>query len=236
MSGVDPIDLLLGELDAEGAREAGRRMAEDPAFRAEVERLRPVVDALEAMPEEAWDPPVPPPLRHPDRVEAPAAAPRRAPRRHREPWWRRMTVPMPAVGLATVVALAAGVGIGVLATGGDDGPQQPRQIADLRLAAFGETPAVAGGDARILAGEELALSVHDLAPSDGGTFYTAWLLGEDGKMVSLGSFRVPASGAATVRLPLPVPADRFDYVDVSVEPDDGNPAHSGRSVLRGPTA
>lgn len=232
MSAVDPAAYLLGELGPEEEREARRLLDEDPAFRAEVDRLRPVVAALEALPEDAWDLPEPPPLRHPD---AGRAAPRAA-RPARAPWWRRALVPVPALGLATVIALSAGVGIGTLVAGGDDAPPAPQQLADVRLAAFGDTPVAAGGDARILSGEQLTLQVHDLAPSDGGSFYTAWLLGKDGKMVSLGSFRVPASGAATIRLPLPVSPSRFDYVDVSVEPDDGNPAHSGRSVLRGSTA
>ena len=55
------------------------------------------------------------------------------------------------------------------------------------------------------------------------------------RLVSLGSFRVPASGTAEVDVPLPVPVRDFAYVDVSAEPDDGDPAHSGASVLRGPT-
>ncbi|MFN8124416.1 MAG: anti-sigma factor [Thermoleophilia bacterium] len=236
MSGVDPTAFLLGELAPEEEAEALRRIEEDPAFRAEVERLRPVVAALEALPGDAWDLPEPPPLRHPDAVPAAEPRPARSPRAGRAPWWRRAMVPMPAFGLATVIALACGVGIGALVVGGGDAPSAPRQVADVRLAAFGDTPVAAGGDARIMAGQELTLQVHDLAPSDGGSFYTAWLLGEDGKTVSLGSFRVPSSGAATVRLPLPVSPSRFDYVDVSVEPDDGNPAHSGHSVLRGRTA
>jgi hypothetical protein len=55
-------------------------------------------------------------------------------------------------------------------------------------------------------------------------------------MLSLGSFRVPASGEAEVTVPLPVDVADFRFVDVSVEDDDGDPGHSGVSVLRGPTA
>ena len=40
-------------------------------------------------------------------------------------------------------------------------------------------------------------------------------------------------GVPVVRLPVPV--TDFRYIDVSREPDDGDPAHSGDSVLRGPT-
>jgi hypothetical protein len=47
---------------------------------------------------------------------------------------------------------------------------------------------------------------------------------------------VPASGEAEVTVPLPVDVSDFRFVDVSAEEDDGDPGHSGVSVLRGPTA
>jgi anti-sigma-K factor RskA len=177
---------------------------------------------------------VPPPLRHPDADVAPVARPER--REARTPWWRRSLVPAPALALASVVALAVGVGVGALVVGGDDGSPAPDAVADLRLAAFGEAPSVARGDVRVLDGQQIALSVNDLRPSTAKDFYTAWLLGADGRLVPLGSFKVPASGAASIRLPLPVEPREFDFVDISVEPDDGDPGHSGKSVLRGPTA
>ncbi len=37
----------------------------------------------------------------------------------------------------------------------------------------------------------------------------------------------------TFEVPDDVDLDRFDVVDVSVEPDDGDPTHSGASILRG---
>jgi hypothetical protein len=40
---------------------------------------------------------------------------------------------------------------------------------------------------------------------------------------------------ATVRVPLPSKPSSYRYLDVSREPADGNPAHSGDSVLRGAT-
>jgi hypothetical protein len=48
-------------------------------------------------------------------------------------------------------------------------------------------------------------------------------------------------GAATgtkieLDLKLPRNATHYRYVDVSLEPKDGNPNHSGRSVLRVPVA
>ena len=45
-----------------------------------------------------------------------------------------------------------------------------------------------------------------------------------------------ADGAATLTLPLPVDPKAFTYFDLSLEPADGDPGHSGVSVLRGPSA
>jgi len=74
-----------------------------------------------------------------------------------------------------------------------------------------------------------------LRPSSRGDFYELWLLGRDGELVSLGSFRVPASGRADLRVRMPVDPARFSFLDVSREPPDGDPDHSTVSVLRGPT-
>lgn len=61
-------------------------------------------------------------------------------------------------------------------------------------------------------------------------FYEIWLLDPgDGRMVSLG----PARPDGTYALPSGVEVDDYPAVDVSVEPHDGDPTHSGASVLRG---
>ena len=74
-----------------------------------------------------------------------------------------------------------------------------------------------------------------LPPSSGDTFYELWLIGSAGELVSLGSFRVPGSGSATVTVPLPAGPERYGTIDVSREPADGDPGHSNDSVLRGRT-
>jgi hypothetical protein len=76
--------------------------------------------------------------------------------------------------------------------------------------------------------EELTLDASVPDAADG--FYEVWLIDEavDG-MVSLGPLR------ADGRYPIPAGVDvrAFPVVDVSIEPPDGEPTHSGRSVLRG---
>lgn len=59
-----------------------------------------------------------------------------------------------------------------------------------------------------------------------------WLLEGPRRTLPLATVSVPAGGAATVRVAVPADLRRYRHLDVSVEPRDGDPAHSGRSVLR----
>ncbi|MGE3233182.1 MAG: anti-sigma factor [Thermoleophilia bacterium] len=217
-------DYLLGELAEAERAEVERRIARDPAFAESVERMRAVVEGLESVPPGGWP------------SDGPSAVPPLPPlpglSRPRRRAWRGLR-PAPAVAIA-VALLAAGVAIGVIVSrGGGDGPPEGEVLA---LAGLGDAGPTARGQARVVGGDDggLRLDVSGLAPSD-GAFYELWLLDGPDRMVSLGAFRVPASGRAEVDVPLPVPVTDFRYLDVSREPDDGNPAHSGDSVLRGPT-
>lgn len=220
------VDYLLGELPMDERRAIERRMRDDAGFRRDVERMRPVVTELEAMPAEAWEVGEVPPL--PDLPPLPAAP---APARRGLRWdWR----PVAAVA-ACAALIAAGVGIGAAVFGGgDDGEAGPR----IALAAIGEGAPAASGQARVVSSDDggLRLRVTNLPPSEPGGFYELWLLDGPERLQSLGAFRVPPSGAAEVTVPLPVDVGDFRFVDVSLEAEDGNPGHSGVSVLRGPTA
>jgi anti-sigma-K factor RskA len=224
---ADIVDYLLGELTPDRRAAIERRMREDAGFRREVERMRPVVAELESLPPDAWErrgaPPLPdlPPL-----SAAPAAERSWQPRRA----WR------PAAALAACVALiAAGLGIGALVFGGDDEGAAGPAIA---LARVGDAGPAAAGQARAVSFDDdgLRLQVSGLEPSESGGFYELWLLDGPERLLSLGAFRVPATGAADVTVPLPVDVTDFRFLDVSAEREDGDPGHSGRSVLRGPTA
>ena len=78
---------------------------------------------------------------------------------------------------------------------------------------------------------QLDLSTSDLPAADG--YYEVWLIDTnvDG-MVSLG----PARPDGRYAVPADVDPGQFPIVDVSIEPPDGNPTHSGVSVLRGSLA
>ncbi len=86
------------------------------------------------------------------------------------------------------------------------------------------------GWAVLAGGDDATIDVSGLEPSGRGRFYELWLLNSADDLVSIASFEVPASGTARVTVPLP---GGYRFVDLSAEPDDGDPAHSGDSVLRG---
>ena len=213
-------DYLLGELASDERARFEAAAAADPALAAEVERLRPVVARLEALEPAAWEPP-------PALAPLPGAT---APRR--TPWWRRGVVlrPLPAAALAALL-LALGVAAGLLARGGD-GAGGGRELALTPVAPLG---GAASGTARLADdGERATLHLIGLRPSRAGDFYELWLLNGPDDLVSLGSFTVPASGEVDVSVPVPGGTRGFAALDVSVEPPDGDPAHSSRSVLRAP--
>jgi anti-sigma-K factor RskA len=146
------------------------------------------------------------------------------------PSCRRLVLrPLPAAALAALL-LALGVAGGLLARG--DGDAGGRELALAPVAPLG---GAASGTARIADdGERATLHLTGLPPSRDGDFYELWLLNGPDDLVSLGSFTVPASGEVDVTVPVPGGTRGFAALDVSVEPPDGDPAHSSRSVLRAP--
>jgi hypothetical protein len=141
----------------------------------------------------------------------------------------------PSVAFALSAAfVAAGLGLATLLdrTPGRSGAP----VADERHALtalpgeFGRAELVAARDGRV------TLEARGLAPDRGG-HHELWLLPADGQgdPVPVGKFRVAPDGRATATYRLPADPGRYALYDVSEEPNDGNPAHSGRSILRAPT-
>jgi hypothetical protein len=131
------------------------------------------------------------------------------------------------VAAAAIVGLLVGsvvTGL-VVSRGGPGGVVASADLAALpERQGTGAAEVVGSGDRR-----ELRLDVTGLTTGDG--FYEVWLLDADGKrLVSLGLL-----DGSTARFPLPPQVDLADFpvVDVSLEPADGNPAHSGDSIVRG---
>jgi anti-sigma-K factor RskA len=140
---------------------------------------------------------------------------------------------LPAIALAAVL-LALGVAAGLL-LGGGDGAGDATSGRMVVLAPVGPEAAGAEGTATLDApGGRATVRLRNLPPSEEGQFYGLWLLNSADDLLGLGSFTVPASGAVDVTVPLPEQARRFTALDLSLEPDDGDPAHSTVSVLRAP--
>jgi hypothetical protein len=149
--------------------------------------------------------------------EPPPVVPLRRPRRAR-------------LLIAAAAALLAGAGIGagaVALASRDDGTV----LASTALGPLDD--ATAAGTARVVErdGERL-LEVQLRAPAPGrDDFYEVWLIDQGIR----GMYPVGVVHEGTTNLPLPDGIDlaRYPVVDVSVEPLDGDPAHSGDSVARG---
>lgn len=224
MSGrIEPSDYLLGELSASEREEAERLLREDPAFRAQVERLQPLVGTLSELPGEAWE-----------QVEPPPRAEGRE-RRIRAGSGRRRLSIRPALAVAACAALlAAGVGLGVVLSGDEGSVVATASTVDLRPVSA--MAANSHGTARLDgAGETATLTLSGMPASRTGEYYELWLLDGPGKLVSLGSFRVPESGSVRVDVPMPVDPRLFKFLDVSVQRLDEGPEHSGLSVMRAHT-
>ena len=135
----------------------------------------------------------------------------------------------PALAAAAVLALVVlGTAVGALIAGGDG---RPAPGARWRSRPWATARRGAHADARLRA-STMRLTVSGLPRVGAGGFYEVWMMRDAGHLVALGSFRVGADGRARVDLPVTASPRRFPVLDISREPADGDPAHSGHSVLR----
>lgn len=128
---------------------------------------------------------------------------------------------------AAVAALAVLAGVLFVGNPADRPSSTATQVA---LSPLGK--AGGSGSVRLVAGaggREMDITTRGLPRTSG--FYEVWLLDPaNGHLVALGSL----DDAGSAQLPVPRGVAMADYptVDVSQQPDNGNPAHSGHSVLR----
>ncbi|WP_101851653.1 anti-sigma factor [Kocuria flava] len=141
----------------------------------------------------------------------------------------RRGVPWPLAAAAAAAALVVG-GVSVW------GAQRLDREPDPTVLATAELEPLAGYTARGSAEvDERADGTRQLVvrtdPADVDGFKEVWLLAPDAqRMVSLG---VMAGDEAVFVLPENLDVERFPVVDVSDEPVDGDPTHSGDSIVRG---
>ena len=135
-----------------------------------------------------------------------------------------------AVAAAAAVALVASAGTALWATFRPADP--PTILASATLDAFPDWPD-STGEARLeqLPDGTRVIDVNFEAPATEGGFREVWLITSDATaLVSLGIVE-GTSGQFTV--PDGLDVSRYDLVDISEEQFDGNPAHSGDSIVRG---
>jgi anti-sigma-K factor RskA len=172
------------------------------------------------------------PSAKPEPVEKPTVAPFGQKRTKRDELQQRRWAPR---RWAVLVAAAVGllVGVGVTAVVNQARTDDVQIVSTTTLTAL---PGQSGrGQAELVrdnGATALRIDVEGSAPSS--EFREVWLINNDGKrMYALGV--LPATGSGTY----PVPAqlgdslDGFTIVDVSIEPYDGNAAHSLKSQVRG---
>ncbi|TDO48934.1 anti-sigma-K factor RskA [Kribbella sp. VKM Ac-2571] len=132
---------------------------------------------------------------------------------------------------AATVAAVAGAGIGIGATLLATDEKAPATQMAIRLEPLaGKSGAGSADLVQASGGVELKVSASGLGTGRG--FYEVWLINTDGRrMVSLGVLNPRAGG--TFQVPAGAPAQGYRIVDISLEPDDGNPEHSHDSIVRG---
>jgi hypothetical protein len=143
-----------------------------------------------------------------------------APRRRR---W------VPLVAVAASVALLASLGVVIWQVA------QPSPATVLATATLEAFPAWPGATGKAVVEQQAdgtrVVHIDFDAPSLNDAYEEVWLISSDAtRLVSLGTASGPT---ATLPIPDGIDLSTYDLVDVSAEPYDGNPSHSGDSIVRG---
>ena len=224
-------EVALGTAAPDAVVRLEEAAAADPSLARELRADRATVSALEAgLPRETPSPElldrILGALGEPDAatVDEPAAA--AAPPERR----RRFVLRWPQVAIGAAVTAAVLV-VGVVLVSDDD--VEPDAVA--AIAGKPEFAEVTG-TARLFpegdSASRLVLHLAAVPPAPTGHHYEVWVLPEGSDtMESVGEV-APADGEADLETDVPGTGP-FAAVDVSVEPDDGDPAHSGVSLAGG---
>lgn len=140
----------------------------------------------------------------------------------------------PRWGMRTVFALAASVAVAlsIVGVGNVLRPVPTVEVAAATLDAFPQHPeAVGSATVTQVGGETDRLHVELDAAAPGSGYREVWLIRPDASgMVSLGMLD---GGSGEFAVPAGIDLREYPLVDISNEPDDGVPTHSGDSVVRG---
>jgi anti-sigma-K factor RskA len=205
---------LLHQLTAEEERELEDHLAECPRCRDELDRIRQTHTLLRELAVSG------PPADLKSRTMAQARG---------ETTTRpgvRWKVWVPA---AAALLLAAILGVGLLrATIGDSSPGVPLDATALAPGASGELRGEKVGE-----NIQFELDVRGLPELRKDEYYEMWYARENGERISCGTFRAQPAGKTTVNLTAPVNAASYPIIEVTREPDNGDPGTSGKEILVG---
>lgn len=206
----DAISAELGLADLDTSRsETGTTRAEPDASQSPPEADAPAEEA-------------PSPVRRSADSGAAGAA-HQVPRRRRP---RRRAFAMALVAAVAVVAVATGVFISQ--------QLQRERVSVLAAAVLDAFPAHPGAEGEAVLEEadghtQIVVTLDADVPPDG--YREVWLIAADGSdLVSLG---VLDGREGTFSVPADIDVARFSLVDISQEDSDGDPGHSGDSIVRG---
>jgi anti-sigma-K factor RskA len=204
---------LLGELSVEEEHELERHLEECSRCRGELARARQIHDLLRELAAGGPSPELK------DRVLAQVGG--GTPARSRGGW--RLWVPAAAL---LVVAL---LGAGLLWTITRDSSEGIPLTATV--------PASDGGgeiSGEVVGGNlQIELAVWDLPELRKDEYYELWYAKKGGGRISCGTFRAQQGDQTTVNLTAPASAVSYPEIEVTREPDDGDPSSSGDKVLVG---
>jgi anti-sigma-K factor RskA len=205
---------LLDELSVEEERELERHLEECHDCRHELDRLRRTHDLLRQLATHE------PPTELEDQVLAQVRG--EMPTRSSGGWWLWASA-------AAVLLLFAVLGIGILREiTGDPSTSVPLTATTVAPAAGGQVRVVQEGE-----NVRVELEVWKMPDLEMDEYYEMWYYAEDGDRISCGSFRTGPEGRTTVNLTAPATATDYPEIEITREPDDGNPQASGEEVLEG---
>ncbi len=208
---------VLGGLTAEQERELERYLQERPSRRGELDLVWQTHNLLREVAASGPRPELKAQVLARATGENPAA-------RSVLGGWRRW---VPVAAALLVVAI---LGVGILpAILGDSSAGIPLTATALAPEASG----VVRGE-RVGENLQIALEVQGLPELREDEYYEMWYAKEDGERISCGAFRTgPEGRQTTVSFTTPVNARAYPEIEITREPDDGDPDSSGEKVLEG---
>jgi anti-sigma-K factor RskA len=222
---------LLGALPAEELEAFERHLEGCERCRADVASLTLAVAAL---PDAAPDVAPPPELR--DRimrvVESEAALLRAAgpeadrPAPAPKPARRRLGWPRAAVAWSLAGALALGLAVGILATGGDEGPSTRTISAQV------DASRAPGASAMLKLRDDAAtLQVAGMRNPQRGRVYQVWTQERGSKAVVPTNALFTTADNGTASVSVPGDASKFERVMVTAEPEGGSPQPTSEPLI-----